>query len=327
MALNSAINTASLGTGFIYSNGLGGLSANAGVLITKFTASGTWTKNSKTQYITVIIWNSGSGGGSGRQGLTTAAGGGAGGSSGSNMVWTDLASSFNTTETVTISGTAAGGLTQASPTNDGNNGTLGSNSSLGNISCGNVASSFGTKGVVTLTTFPQANSSWLILTNGATGSTAVTTVRGSNAAPGNATAYTWTSSNTGTNIKYVCTDGGPASGADSVTVRQAGTGSAIAQPGLSTLIASSGGTGGIETGTINGGNGNNQITTTGGRYIGATGGGGGGGQSVGVVAGIGGNGGLPCAGGGGGGGSLNGTTSGVGGDGARGELWVIEYFG
>ncbi len=331
MALNSAINTGSLGTGFVYSNGLGGLTANAGVLITKYTASNTWTMNSKTQSVTIIAWNAGGGGGSGRQGSTTAAGGGSGGSGGGYLVYSGLATFFNSSETVTIAGTAAGGLTQGSVAN-GNTGTNGGITSIGNIYSTNTLTGTGNRGLggVATSTGPigaiaNFNIGGAYPAGFATGYNAGA---GTNTTGTTPTSIAWGSAGI-TNGIYINAPGGGGGGADAVVIRSGGVGGAISSisPAATDLITlSAGGTAGIESGTINGGLGNNQISTTGGRYIGATGGGGGGGQSAGVVAGTGGNGGLNGAGGGGGGGSLTGTTSGAGGDGGRGELWVIELF-
>src|SRR5215467_827183 len=102
MPLNSAINTVSLGSGFVFTDGAGSLNSTGGVLITKYTSNNTWTKNSKTSMITILAWNGGGGGGSGRQGTTAASAGGGGGASGSLVVYTTFANFFNATETVTI---------------------------------------------------------------------------------------------------------------------------------------------------------------------------------------------------------------------------------
>jgi len=131
-------------------------------------------------------------------------------------------------------------------------------------------------------------------------------------------------------FQYPSSGGGGGSGASGV-VYAGGDGGPIKQFGWDSQpnpgIIYNGGSGGVETGVINGSNGLDFLSTTVGRLVGATGGGGGGGQSAGVVAGAGGNGGIPGGGGGGGGGSLNGTPSGAGGAGGRGEVWIIESLG
>lgn len=337
MALNNSINTAGLGAGFVYSDGLGGLSigtpsGGGSIKVTKFTSSGIWTKDADCQSVTVICWNGGSGGGSGRQGATTAAGGGGGGTNGAVLIMGALASMFNTTETVTIGAGGAGGVTQGSTSSNGNPGTTGGVSSLGSIFALNPNSGIGGGGgggTATTSAFNNYGQLWNLLYS--TGVNLLpnngTLVLGSNGAPANQTALSLNNGAIATNALYLSTMGGPASGADSSVARQAGNAAGIAAMGDSSglVFTSAGGAGGIDGGTINGGPGNNAITNTGGRYIGATGGGGGGGQSGGASAGIGGAGGIPGGGGGGGGGSLNGTTSGAGGAGGRGELWVIEY--
>lgn len=332
MALNSGINTAALGAGFVYSDGSGLLSvgsAGSSIKVTKFTASGTWTKDAQCQSVTVICWNGGSGGGSGRQGATTAAGGGGGGTNGAVLIMGGLASAFNATETVTIGAGGAGGLTKASATSDGNPGVTGGNSSLGSIlviNPDNAAGGGGGGGTTTISIFNNYGQMWNLLYS--TGASFTpnngSLVRGSNAAPGDQTSLSLSNVSFAGNALYLPTMGGPASGADSGVVRQAGNAAGITAMGGFATFTAAGGTGGIASGTINGGAGNNAISTTGGRYVAATGGGGGGGQNGAAVAGIGGAGGIPGAGGGGGGGSLNGTTSGAGGAGGRGELWVIE---
>lgn len=333
MALNNSINTAALGAGFVYSDGLGGLSigtpgGGGSVKVTKFTSSGTWTKDVDCQSVTVICWNGGSGGGSGRQGLTTAAGGGGGGIFGSVLIWSTLASFFNTTETVTIGTGGAGGATQASASSNGNNGSVGGVTSLGNLFVTNSLTSFGYGGTTTTSTNPQNGLLYIpvLATSPSVQVSAniLSFTTGSNV--DKLAVYNADWEGTAANLTYMPMSGGGGSGADSGVVRQGGGGIGFLSMGYNnTSIIAAGGTGGIASGTINGGAGNNAISTTGGRYIGATGGGGGGGQSGGASAGIGGAGGIPGGGGGGGGGSLDGTTSGAGGVGGRGELWVIEY--
>jgi len=334
MAVNNAINTAGLGSGFVYSDGLGSLSAPGGVIVTKFTANGTWTKDAKTQSVTVIAWNGGSGGGSGRRGLTTAAGGGAGGGAGSYIVWSNLSSVFGATETVTIGVGGAGGAAQTSNSTNGNVGTNGTESRLGNIAIFQLVN-FGNAGTAT-SAAGRGSSAYNDVYNGSSFSSTTFYIagNGSNTSSNvDAVNQYWSRSDSALFVPVLYNSaGGGGSGADSSVTRQAGNGGAMVFPespyGSSTEgIVSAGGTGGIETGTINGGVGNNAISTTGGRYVGATGGGGGGGQRSGGAAGIGGAGGIPGAGGGGGGGSLNGTNSGAGGAGGRGEVWVIEYLG
>jgi hypothetical protein len=129
------------------------------------------------------------------------------------------------------------------------------------------------------------------------------------AAPGVGNLTDGSSATTNANMQLIATSGGGGGGADSVTARAGGVGIGMSLNGT-TFVADS--AGGIESGTINGANGNTPTYPNSGVLMCGTGGGGGGGQSVGLVAGNGGNGGTPAGGGGGGGGSLTGTNSGAG---------------
>lgn len=300
-----------------------------GSKITKFTASGTWTKNVNTQSVEVIVWNSGAGGGSGRQGATTSSGGGAGGSAAGIVTWYGPALFLGSTESVTVASGGSGGLTQSSNLNNGNPGGASGQSSLGNIlitpslaQAGGGITGTATTSTVSGAFFWNYSSVGILATpaggNGgvSTGSTAQNNYNGAN-------------QNTVYSQALPC-GGGGGSGADAVTARQAGNGGTVnylSYVANGTLVPIyTGGAGGIETGTINGGNGTDATNTSGGIFYGGSGAGGGGGQKSGGSAGTGGNGGIPGGGGGGGGGSLSGTTSGAGGNGGRGEVWVIEYF-
>jgi hypothetical protein len=336
---NSAINTASLGTGFVYSDGTGILgigvpSGGSNILLTKFTANGIFTKNVATKYIEVICWNGGGGGGSGRQGLSGAAGGGSGGAPGGVLVFGGFATFFSATETVTIGSGGVGGPAQSLASTDGDDGTPGGVSSLGNIFLslsGTGGSGFnnglgGANGTVSGGTtagfsypfYPLYNS--IFDTPGGDGKL----VSGIDADP------IYENSRVSWTTYLISGAGGGGAGANAGTAYKGGDGSDTVsfqnQSGAVPDVLNAGGVGGIETGTIDGTAGNNAITTSGGRYVAASGGGAGGGQKVGIVAGNGGNGGLPSGGGAGGGGSIDGTNSGSGGNGGRGEVWVIEYY-
>lgn len=292
---------------------------NNSVLITTFNSSGTWTKNSRTQYVRVYGWGGGSGGGSGRRATSTTAGGGAGGTGGMAITCEGPAIFFNTTQTVTIGAGGAGGAAQTTNSTDGHTGAVGSTSAFGSVIRATVATSptaAGTNG----TAAGQFGGGFLfyILTNTLGG--------GDSGGDGNLTAgVTPTAIFTG----YGSTSGGGGGGADSVTPRLGGAGGSFTSSDSSFTVLA-GGTAGDPSGTINGGNGNAQASslgvTSGAIPTGGTGGGGGGGQSGGASAGTGGNGGFPGGGGGGGGGSLNGTASGTGGNGANGFIIVVEFF-
>lgn len=292
------------------------------IAITKFTSSGIFTKNPNASQISVITWNGGWGGGGGRQGLSGQAGGGGGGPAGGVCVTFGPAALFDVNENVFIGEGGLGGSAQASASTDGNPGAVGGISYLGNImgsgaAAGQTMTSGGrivnTSGITSFFSSIQAPSVPTTYVSGGHGSINVGGNGG--AGTGNTPAF-----------DYAPTGGGGGGGADSVNIRGGGHGGHSYTYGSgSASVITLGGSGGIESGTIDGGDGNDFISNTGGRVVGATGGGGGGGQSLGLVAGNGGNGGIPGGGGGGGGGSLNGTNSGAGGDGGRGEVWVIEY--
>jgi hypothetical protein len=333
MATNNAINTGSLSSGFLYTDGTGAITATANQITTKFTTSGTWTKNSKTQNITVICWNGGGGGGSGRQGTTAASSGGGGGSAGAVLIYSGLASFFDASMAVTIGGGGAGGAGQTTPATNGIGGGASTITSLGNIFVNpNGAAGGGGGGSTTSGTGGQLQCLMIPVFNFTSGTTLSQFTGGS--AGGITTSVTVSPQAISAVIdqfsQFIPQSGCGGSGANAVTAQQAGNGGTTFSfldnsSGANATVLVAGGTGGISTGTIGGGNGSNAISTTGGRYCAASGGGGGGGMVAGT-AGTGGNGGIPGGGGGGGGGSITGTTSGAGGNGGRGELWVIEYF-
>ncbi len=300
------------------------------IAITKFTASGTFTKNVNTSYMDVICWNAGSGGGSGRQGVSGSAGGGTAGLPGSIAVISVWATLFDTTETVTIPAGGIGAAAQISANTNGHIGSEGGYSSIGNIfiPLNNQTGTLGGTGGTTGSASQNPNVSIYVLQE----------------YPG---SYTFSGRGIGTNNsgtdgaynvlvggiipvgQYLCVGSGGGGGANSISEQSGGNGGNIYPYAGSSVVPSvplsAGGAGGLESISIDGANGNDMISTMGGRFVGSSGGGGGGGQSIGLVAGNGGDGGIPCSPGAGGGGSLNGTNSGAGGDGARGEIWVIEY--
>jgi len=323
-------------------------------VISTYDTSGTytWTKDDRALTVTVIGWGGGGGGGSGRQGSTTAAGGGNGGGNGGCFFYNQLPTSFfDATETVVVGAGGTGGAAQASASTNGTNGTDGTNSSIGSISTTIGVAQFGDSlGGIRVTgaytgsvhnyggggkngdsadggSFRMFTNAPMNLTTTATSAIGLTAEGGW----GTNTAG-WTPMNPWYGVYYdggmnnnalTATAGGGGGGADSSTERTGGVGGNIYDI-LSNLILA-GGTAGLESGTINGGNGNGQVTT-GGLMTGGTGGGGGGGQSSGAAAGDGGDGGFPGGGGGGGGGSINGTSSGAGGDGGDGMVIIIEQF-
>lgn len=301
------------------------VSSTMSPIVTNFSTSGTWTINAKTSNVQIVMINGGSGGGSGRQGLTTASGGGAGGSGGAYVSYWAPANFWNSAgETVTVGAGGAGGLTQGSASTNGIIGTAGGFTSVGNVNCATVPQSGTLYGGGGTTTATVGGTSGLSLLFGPIFAINAETLDTSSDG-GNGGNTTGTNAPTvgGSNQAYTIapSGGGGGSGANSITAQQAGNGGNIAKfSSATTFIA--GGAGGIESGTVQGANGNPGFTTTGGRPNFGSGGGGGGGMSV-IAPGTGGNGALG-AGGGGGGGSINGTTSGAGGAGGNGYVIIIE---
>lgn len=272
------------------------LSSSSNILITKFTSSGTWNKNPFTQMVRIMGVGGGAGGGSGaRGGSNTGGGGGTGGGYMNIMVPAEF---FAASEIVTIGAGGTGGASVAI-TGDGNVGTAGGNSSVGNyitpVSVGGPAG----RG----TTTAAVNG---LTTDGITGLTGA--IRAGQGQSGNGTAAI--------SVFRLGVPSGGGGGAGALG-GSGGAGGSIVSFDQTTvqLVGGSGGAPGL-----NGGNGNNGWDNFGGDYFaGGTGGGGGGSN-----AGTGGTGGIP-GGGGGAGGATSTGTSGAGGDGARGEVWIIEY--
>lgn len=320
------------------------------IKFTQFTANGTWTKDADCQWVTCIIWNGGAGGGSGRKGATTAAGGGGGGAGGSIMIYSAPANMFGATESITIGAGGAGGAAQTVDATNGNPGSsVGTGSRIGGtigpIITDSAGLTLGGGGGTTTNsataTFGYISSSGVTLAQGSNtyGSSSIagiigsfTGARGRNIAGETPTTIGVFSA---TNFNYFGSEylagyGAGGGGADVVTQRAGGTGSAILYADQTTMLA--GGTAGLESTTINGGNGNDFVIGDAGTIFGGSGGGGGGGYSVGAggatTGGNGGNGGIPGGGGGGGGGGLSAVAnSGAGGTGGRGEIWIYEILG
>lgn len=312
--------TLTAGAGMTITNGAGSISlSSSGTIVTSHTSagSGNHTFNANTKYIIVYGWGAGSGGGSGRRGASTSAGGGSGGAGGTVFMIESPVSFFGgggATVPYVVGAGGSGATAQTSDNTDGNVGTAGGITSFGNIfsaisispAPGGAAGTSGTASAGHGQSSYISMGSLGYIASGGRGATGV-------GVAGTDNAFT----------TMQPTGGGGGAGADSGTARQGSTGVNIQRPDTAAILLA-GGTGGIESGTINGGLGNPGSSLSN-AIVGGTGGGGGGGQSVGSAAGNGGNGGKPGGGGGGGGGSLNGTNSGTGGNGADGALYIIEF--
>jgi len=323
------------------------------IKFTQFTSNDTWTKDADAQWVTCVIWNGGAGGGSGRKGASTAAGGGGGGAAGNVMIYSASANMFDATETITIGSGGAGGASQATDNTNGNAGsTVGTQSKVGNMAApitdfnnSDLAGGGGTTTNSSASTFSGRFGNNLLpattsgtLWNVSMASGGIVTgwsgdTRGRNIAglsPDNIGVHIAGTFTYYSNYIYIPGYGAGGGGADTVTERAGGTGSAVLFADQTTMLA--GGTAGLESTGIDGGNGNDFVFPVSGATFGGSGGGGGGGYSVGAMGattgGNGGNGGIPGGGGGGGGGGLNAVAdSGAGGDGGRGEVWIYEILG
>jgi hypothetical protein len=194
------------------------LSTSGAITLTKFTASGTWTKGASTKYVAVLIWNGGGGGGSGRRGLTTAAGGGGGGTSGGGIYFETYAGAYGASETVTIAGTAAGGIAVGSDTTNGNPGTINNFSIFGNSGFNSSSSTLGVGGTTTSATGGTA----VNFAFGTPGTSTLSASGQSGGSGGNAAGTSATGIGQTSTDKYFAAPGGGGSGADSTTARQAG---------------------------------------------------------------------------------------------------------
>lgn len=288
------------------------VSSQESVLMTAFTASGTWTKQAGLKRILGAFFGAGGGSGSGRRGAAGTNRFGGGGSGGGEGVWLSLAAdALPSTVAVTIGSGGTGGAAVTVDDTNGNPGTAGGDTSFGAIAIAKggafggggstAAGALGAGGAVA-TGNPQYGPFCLPGANGAAGNT-ITTAAG-------ATGFIGTTA---------CPGGGGGGGINSSnTVGVAAmTGGAIYQNGV------------LQAGPVSGASPNGvddksvflhfSTTLTSG-YGPGTGGAGG------VPATPNGGNGGRCAGAGGGAGVLNGTNSGAGATGGDGLAVIMEFY-
>lgn len=290
---------------------------SGGVIVTTFTASGTWTPNVNTEFVILAAWNGGAGGASGSKGVGAQAGGGGGAGGNALYLMGPVDYFYNGTGVVVTIGAGGTGGAAQSGTGSGNNGGSSGQTTIGNVSIPVSASS---AGLGTGTGGTSGCSSY-VLANGYL--TIDGTQMGGNSS-GNARNLDTASVTSAGAISafvspFMCASSGGGGGATGVGGGSSGT---ISLAGTQVIAGLAGGAAGA-----NGSPGNAAPWTN--TYVqefltGGTGGSGGGGQS-GSSVGSGGAGGIP-GGGGGGGGGANTVNSGVGGTGARGQAIFIEFF-
>jgi hypothetical protein len=288
---------------------------NNSTKITEYTSNDTWTKDSRTQMVELIMWGGGGGGGAGRRGAAGVSRGGGSGGGGGGTVHAFLpASQFGNSETVVIGIGGAGAPAITVDDTPGSHGTNGTPSSVGNVSTlsrsydlivdsykyNNAGGGDGIKSNYCYTyNFFNGSAETVVNISGASGG-----------ADGHAGVATQA-------LCGPCSGGGGGGGISylNVVTNSSKGGDILAADASTVLVAG---------GAANGGSGNSPLTTT---VLLLGGSGGGGGQANDAAnASIGGAGGSPGGGGGGGGASLNGYNSGAGGKGGDGKVIIIEYF-
>jgi hypothetical protein len=326
----ATVNELRAGTAGVYINGK---LATERHKITTFSASGTWTRDSRTTFADVILWGAGGGGGSGaRQASGSASSGGGGGGAGFLQRARYTAAEAGASQTVTIGAGGTAGAAQTADNTAGNAGGAGGDTTFGSLlrARGGGAGAGGGLGVAS-----GGGSSAGMSTSAASGSDAtggaapIAGAAGGSAAAGGDNTIAGggsgggggASGGAGNRSGYALygSSGGGAGGGISAggTAAAGGNGyNSFRSGGPSSVVP--GGAAGV-SGTAGG----NVSLTLGPIDDGGTGGGGGGAHAT--TPGAGGAGGVG-AGGGGGGASQNGANSGAGGVGGAGQCVVIEYF-
>lgn len=306
----------------------------------------TWTKDSRTRFITVIAWHGGGGGGSGARSdfSTKDASGGSGGGAGGGFYKTNLpAYFFGSSETVTVGagGTGGAALADIGTYSAGNAGTDGGRTSFGALTS-TVLSTGGAGGADTdravTTSGPIILPTWTAYSVTGSSNTNPGGLGGPNGYSGAGLIGTggtavlcsrWTKEAYSAYMYYfhevvLATAGGGGGGwnQSTTTASNGGAGAAIVdmtlypyQSGTTTLLYA--GTGAIVSTSVSTA-GSDYIRS--GRIIGGTGGGGGAGSNSLFTWSDGSDGGFPGGGGGGGGGG----KSGKGGNGGNGCIIIIE---
>lgn len=299
--------------------------SSPGSKFTQFTTSGTWTKDPRAKWVSVIGFAGGAGGGSGRRGASLSnRGGGGGGACNGFFSVEGPAQFFGATETVTIGAGGTGGTAILANDTNGNPGGNSNDSRFGNASsCNSSAGAAAGAGGTTsgggggATLNGTVQTPFFVWTSAGS----VEGTSGSTTTPSTPSNYP---TSNGAQSGVVLYPGGGGGGGGINSADTVGNGSnarsQVSRQTGSDVVINAGGLAG--TSGASGGNGNPSLVTGGVPTAGT--GGGGGGASAAAPAGAGGNGGIPGGGGGGGGASLNGNNSGAGGNGARGEIWVIE---
>lgn len=286
----------------------------------------TWVKPTGLKGITIIAFGAGGGGGSGRRGAlgSSAGAGGGGGGGGMQKIYITADSLYQSSYTVKVGAGGQGGAAVTTDATNGNPGQAGDTTRFGTIFF--IAGAQGGSGGTTSTlTNAGAGSSGAFMFPGRSAYIQVGGTGSQGNAGGTAAAAASQSASAGLSGR----GGGGGGGISSSNRRNGGAGGTMVNNAGSTV---SGGSGGTTTGTINGGNGADDINTsfiqpnipTSSIGVGSGGGGGAGGSDT-IAGGTGGNGGRAC-GGGGGGGSYNGANSGAGGNGGNGFLIIVEHY-